>query len=541
MVAAAGRGSPSGMERPGTKGDTSGAALWRGAGGALGGVLLATIFVLPLCAQTTSYEVSLADPAAHRFEVSVRLQDLTPADSVFQFAATAPGTYQVMDIGRWVSDFHAFDANGVEVPTRHASVDRWSFARPTDVTTVRYAVADTWNTSMRHDNPYPMCGTSLDADHALVNGEAVFGYPERRQDLPVRVRFHRPADWKVGTALVADSAGWYAAEDYDQLVDSPFLMGRLTGDSLRVDGVPVQVWVYSRTGRITAARILSSMRSTLEAAATFLGGLPVDRYAFLWDLDDRTAGAWEHNFSSEYVVAEPPAWSESFRRRVLDMATHEFFHVVTPLNIHSEIIEHFNFETPTPSQHLWLYEGVTEWASGIMQLRTHLVTLPQYLARILQKIRVDRNYYDPRYSLREMSLTSYSDSGQAQYADIYQRGALVAGLLDIRLLELSGGKQGLRELVLELASRYGKARPFPEDGLFDVITEMTYPEIGDFFDRYVEHAEPLPLVQYWAKVGLRFVDGPRPRFEIMRDATPEQVALRRAWLSLHPEVTAPSG
>ena len=39
---------------------------------------------------------------------------------------------------------------------------------------------------------------------------------------------------------------------------------------------------------------------------------------------------------------------------VTDMAAHEFFHIVTPLNIHSEIIEHFNFATPTPSQHLWL-------------------------------------------------------------------------------------------------------------------------------------------------------------------------------------------
>ena len=169
-----------------------------------------------------------------------------------------------------------------------------------------------------------------------------------------------------------------------------------------------------------------------------------------------------------------------------------------------------------------------------MQLRSDLIQLPRYLNRLLQKIQIDRTSYDPHYSLRELSLTSYSDSGQAQYPNIYQRGAVVAGLLDIRLLELSGGKRGLRELILELAQRYGKDRPFPEDSFFDVLTRMTYPEIGDFFDRYVKRAEPLPIAEYYAKLGIRFVDGPEPRFEIMAHATPEQVALRRAWLTLRP-------
>jgi predicted metalloprotease with PDZ domain len=311
-------------------------------------------------------------------------------------------------------------------------------------------------------------------------------------------------------------------------------MGRLSGATLDVGGVPVEVWVYSRTGKVRADEVLSRMRNTLESAAAFLNGLPVDRYAFLWDFDDQTGGAWEHSYSSEYVLAEPAAWSPRFGQSLTDIAAHEFFHVMTPLNIHSEIIEHFNFETPVPSQHLWLYEGVTEWAANIMQLRSDLIQLPRYLNRMLTKIRIDRTAYDQGYSLRELALTSYSDSGQAQYGNIYQRGALVAGLLDIRLLELSGGKAGLRELILQLAKRYGKSHPFPESDFFDVVTRMTYPEIGDFFDRYVKRADPLPIAEYYAKLGIRFVDGPAPRFEIMRDATPAQVALRRAWLALRP-------
>jgi predicted metalloprotease with PDZ domain len=141
------------------------------------------------------------------------------------------------------------------------------------------------------------------------------------------------------------------------------------------------------------------------------------------------------------VLNETP-FSPAVGAGVTDIAAHEFFHVVTPLNIHSEIIEHFNFETPVPSQHLWLYEGTTEWAAHKMQLESGIKGPDAYLASVVGKIRSDRLQFDTTYSLSKLARTSFSDSGQAQYSNIYQRGAVVAGLLDIKLLELSGGKQG---------------------------------------------------------------------------------------------------
>ena len=99
----------------------------------VGLVSLAFGFSAPVSAlvgQTTSYEVDLNDRADDRFKVTVHLQGLTAADSIFQFAATAPGTYQVMDIGRYVSDFRAYDGSGREIPTRRGSIDQWTFSEP---------------------------------------------------------------------------------------------------------------------------------------------------------------------------------------------------------------------------------------------------------------------------------------------------------------------------------------------------------------------------------------------------------------------------
>jgi predicted metalloprotease with PDZ domain len=492
----------------------------------------------PAVAQHSAlgYAIDLNDRADDSFKVTAWVGGLTQANAIYQFAATAPGTYQVMDIGRFVRRFEAFDAAGRAVPVERVSVNQWKLSDPARVRTLRYAIAETWDTPVDRHQVYLMCGTSIERDHVLINPHAVVGYPSGMQARPIRLRLAYPATWKVGTALERDRSGAYLAEDFDQLVDSPILLGRLTQARTRVTGVPVEIYAYSRTGKIRASQLLGAIDDMLQAAGRFLGKLPVDRYTFLYHFDERSAGAWEHSLSSEYVFQEGQ-FTDSVGVYVKDIAAHEFFHIVTPLNIHSEIIEHFNFVTPVPSQHLWLYEGTTEWAAHAMQLRAGLKSPEAYLAKVVEKMRIDRARFDSTWSLRELALTSYSDSGQAQYANIYMRGALTAGLLDIRLLELSGGQRGLQDLILELTRRFGKQRAFPESTFVDTLAAMTYPEVRDFFDRYVWGSQRLPIAEYYGKLGIRLIEGPDAtpeRFELDSAATPAQRALRDAWLGRKP-------
>ncbi len=490
---------------------------------------------------TLTYAIDLNDRADDLFKVTLTVEGLRAADSIYQFAATAPGTYQVMNIGRFVRSFRALDANGAEVPTERLGLNQWRLAEPVRVRTIRYSIAETWDTTVERDSVYLMCGTSLEADHVLLNPHAVIGYPAGLQAAPIRLRLRYPSGWKVGTALERDGAGDFRADSYDHLVDSPILAGRLSDARLMVTGVPIEIYVYSRTDRIRAGHLLAAMDDMLEAAGRFLGRLPVDRYTFLYHFEDRNAGAWEHSLSSEYVFQESQ-FTDSLGRYLTDIAAHEFFHIVTPLNIHSEVIERFNFVTPVPSQHLWLYEGTTEWAAHAMQLRAGLKSPDQYLRTVLQKMLIDWAAFDSSYSLRELALTSYSDSGQKQYANIYMRGALTAGLLDIRLLELSGGRRGLQDVILELARRYGKRRAFPEATFVDTLVAMTNPEVRDFFARYVWESERLPIQEYYARLGIRLVVDPegRPlRFEIDPAPSPAQRALREAWLGRQPVAPSP--
>jgi predicted metalloprotease with PDZ domain len=499
-------------------------------------ILLTPLAAAPAQQAPIGYAIDLTDRSDDQFKVTAWVGGLTAENAVYQFAATAPGTYQVMDIGRFVRRFEAFDAAGKPVPVEQVSVNQWKLSDAPRVRTIRYAIAETWDTQVDRHQVYLMCGTSMEEDHVLINPHAVIGYPTGMQARPIRLRIKYPAKWKVGTALLRDRGGAYLAQDFDHLVDSPILLGRLTEARTRVTGVPVEIYTYSKTDKIKSSQLLGAMNGMLQAAGRFLGKLPVDRYTFLYHFEDRPAGAWEHSVSSEYVLQESE-YSDSVGSYVTDIAAHEFFHIVTPLNIHSEIIEHFNFVTPVPSQHLWLYEGTTEWAAHAMQLRSGLKSPQEYLDKVIQKMQIDRARFDSTYSLRELALTSYSDSGQAQYGNIYMRGALTAGLLDIRLLELSGGSRGLQDLIADLTRKYGKRRAFPESTFVDTLVAMTSPEVRDFFNRYVMESERLPIAEYYGKLGIRLIerpDGTPERFEIDSAATPAQRALREAWLGRKP-------
>ncbi|TGE26440.1 M61 family metallopeptidase [Hymenobacter metallicola] len=466
------------------------------------GSLLAAVPVAQ-AQKALTYTVDIDPKTEDLFQVQLETPKLRQEQNVYQFAATAPGTYQIMDIGRFVRKFEAFDAKNQPLEVKQLSTNQWQLQAPEKTRFIRYTIAETWDTPVKEHRVYRMCGTSLEADHALLNGQGIFGYLQGWQDKPLRIKLNYPGDWKIGTALTTDKQGYYTAKNYDHAVDSPFLLGRLTEAKTKLGDAEVALYCYSKTDQVKAEPLLGYMQQMLNAAQAFLVQLPVKRYTFLYHFDDQSHGAWEHSYSSEYVLREAPLTPES-ASQITSIAAHEFFHVVTPLNIHSEIIEQFNFVQPTGSEHLWLYEGTTEWAAGMMKLRGGLVPLDEYLKELSGKVSYDHTRADTTYSLSKLGLNSFSDEGQRQYGNIYQRGAMTAALLDLRLLELSGGKRGLREVMNELTKRYGPDKPFSEKTFFDDFTKMTYPEIGDFFTRYVKDAQPLPLQEYYAKVGIRY-------------------------------------
>lgn len=480
------------------------------------------------------YHLELFPTAADHFDVTVDLPELKEAEDRFQFCATAPGTYQTMDIGRLVGALSFLTPAGKEV--RGRAVAGNAFVLPEEgAARLRYRVLETWDTDLKENPVYRMAGTSVEADHALLCPHAIFGFLPLRQGEPLELVLTVPREWQVGTALKLLSeenldAGrkrlTYHAENYDAFVDSPILAGTLDRAELELAGCHFEAFTYSISGGAYAQAILEELRDELLALKDFVKGFPIDRYTMLFHFEDRTVGAWEHTTSSTYVFRDAD-FQSMLPQKIPHFVSHETFHMITPLHIRSEAIYPYNFAEPQPTAHIWFFEGVTEWAAKTMLLRAGLSSLEEYLKEMRNKLFVSR-FMAQDQSLIEMSLQSFTPKGQAVFGNFYMKGALNAMLLDILLLHQSGGQSGLRELVLQLKERFGPERVFAEAEFLPLISSLGGERIGSYLERHIEGTEPLPFKEVLALVGIE-VDS-QFQFRVLENPAPEVLALREAWL-----------
>jgi predicted metalloprotease with PDZ domain len=462
--------------------------------------------------QRYSLAIDLTQVKNDRVPVTLQAPPIKQSEIVYNMPKIVPGTYSVSDFGKYVNEFQAFDKKGNPLPVARLDTNRWRITSANNLDKITYWVDDTFDAAKREDVLFEPGGTNIEpGQNFLVNTFGFAGYFEGMKQVPYEVTITKPEGFYGSTPLKAVSStattDTYLVPSYVELADSPLMYNKPDTTVLNLGETEVLVSVYSPSGKVTSQPIASNIKDILEAQRSYLGGtLPVDKYAFLIYVPEKPGksgsyGALEHANSSVYYLPEMPA--DRFNSTMRDVAAHEFFHIVTPLSIQSEEIHNFDFINPKMSKHLWLYEGVTEYFASHVQVYEHLISLEEYLEKLRENIYTSRDYYNDTLAFTEMSAKVLGEH-EKEYGNVYQKGALIGMALDIQLRELSGGKTGLRDLMLELAKTYGKGRPFKDEELFDKITELTYPEIRTFFARYVEGSEPLPLEELFRKVGIRY-------------------------------------
>ena len=489
--------------------------------------VLASAFVLGQTKKTNTYQytLDLTKVINDRVRVVLTPPALTTKEIIFYFPKIVPGTYAIEDYGRYIQDFTATDKKGSKLPVEKIDANTWKIKNADRLNRISYWVDDTFDTQMAGPEIFWPAGTNIEENkNYIINTSGFFGYFDGLKEVPFQFNVVRPKDLYGATGLIPLQTGVtpatmklertatdknnlvdvFKAVDYDQLIDSPLMYSKPDTAVIKVANTEVLISSYSPTGKVTAKEIAASIREVLMAQKEYLGGkLPVDKYAFIFYFTDQpilSYGALEHSYSSMYYMPEMSI--DQMNQQLRDFAAHEFFHIVTPLTVHSEEIENFDFNAPKMSQHLWMYEGVTEYFAGNVQVKYNLINAEQYLQVLQEKMLTSDQFRNdvPFTEISKSTLDKYHD----QYYNVYQKGALIGLCLDINLRKLSGGKQGLKDVLLELSQKFGKNKAFKDEELFQEITSMTYPEIGTFFDRYVKGTEKLPLEEVLSAVGVNY-------------------------------------
>jgi predicted metalloprotease with PDZ domain len=457
------------------------------------------------------FSIDLVHIFNDQIKVDLICPSITQKTITYQFPKIVPGTYSIDDFGRFVVQFKAYDRNGDTLAVLKTDPNSWAISNADKLFSISYLVKKTFGDYNAKQIVFEPTGSDIEKDTVFaINNQCFLGYFDNMKNIPYEVNFIHPFGMYGSTALTdqdtSSLSDRFETESYNQIVDNPFLYDFPDTTVIKVGKTQVLISVYSPHKIVTSKFLAQKLDTLLKAQTKYLGGtLPVDKYAFLIFLDNKpgaskSEGALEHSYSSFYYFGErsPNQLSAQF----VSAAAHEFFHIITPLSIHSQEIQYFDFNHPKMSQHLWLYEGSTEYHAQLVQEKYGIITPQEYLNKVSRSITASRTRYNDTVPFTVMSsgvLGQYKD----QFTNVYQKGALIVLCLDIKLLQWSHGKYGFINLIHDLSLRYGRTKGFKDEELFAEIGNLTYPGIVSFLNIYVAGSHPLPLEEIFNSVGVR--------------------------------------
>jgi predicted metalloprotease with PDZ domain len=448
-----------------------------------------------------------------RVAVTVAPPKIKTDETIYFVPKIIPGTYSEDDYGRFIENMKAFDSKGKELSVAKMDDNSWTIKEAKKLAKITYWVNDTYDIENTH-NIFSPAGTNIEkGKNFMINTHGFIGYFKNLEQLPYQLNITKPATLYGATALIdkdpTDTKDIFTTSRYADLVDSPIMYSQPNYATFKADSMEILLSVYSPNGIYTAQSLVPEMEKMMKAQKNFLGLINnTEKYAillYLSDIDKADAtgyGALEHNTSTTVVFPEAMP-EDQLIQSLIDVVSHEFFHIVTPLSVHSKEIHFFDFNTPKMSQHLWMYEGITEYFANLFQINQELIDENDFYNRIAEKIQ-NAKRFDDTLPFTKMSANVLSKPNKDNYLNVYEKGTLIAMCMDIIIRENSNGERGILDLMHKLSKEYGNAKPFNDDELFDKIGELTCPEVRKFLDIHVSGNTPIDYVTYFKKVGVTF-------------------------------------
>ncbi|WP_428231588.1 peptidase M61 [Flavobacterium sp.] len=478
--------------------------------------------------------INLIDVKDDKVLVTVTPPPIKTDEVIYSIPKTVPGTYSTDNYGKYSDDFKAFDAKGNALTVKRIDDNSWSISKAKTLKKITYLVGDTFDTEkgtgFGNDDVFSPAGTNINAGiNFMVNTHGFVGYFQDKLDVPYKVTITHPDTLWGATSMTDEDASntsdVFTTPRYAVLVENPIMYSKPDYTTFNVNGMDILIAVYSPTGKFTAESITPEMKTIMTAQKNFLGKVnATKKYTVILYLssmakdDAHGFGALEHPTATTVVLPESMP-KEKLVESMKDVVSHEFFHIVTPLTVHSKEIQFFDYNAPKMSEHLWMYEGVTEYFANLFQINQGLINEAEFYTRIADKIEQAKGLNDTM-SFTVMSKNVLEQPYKDQYLNVYQKGALIGMCIDIIIREKSNGERGILDLMHKLSDEYGVEKPFNDDELFAKITQLTYPEVGEFLTKYVQGTTPIPYDFYLAKVGVTKASEKVPAAIFIKGQTP---------------------
>jgi predicted metalloprotease with PDZ domain len=490
--------------------------------------------------EPIAYVIRIPAPSKHEIVVEATVPASGSESLDLMMPTWSPGYYRVEDYAANVREVTAETLDGQPLAVEKTNGNHWRVGtRGAPAIKLSYRVFCKQHT---------VTTNYVDDDYGVFNGAPTFITLAEDARRPHDVRIELPSGWSSAMTGLDDAPGGrpnaFRASDYEMLVDSPILAGKLGIRTFDVAGKKHFVVSAGDSGGWDGDRATRDLQTFVEENHRFWGFLPYEKYVFLL-LFRRADGGLEHrNSNLSNVVARPRPRNDGrsdLRWPSLWLEAHEFFHLYNVKRLRPVELGPFNFEKAPITGSLWISEGVTSYYSGLLMTRAGLQTAGDFLASLssaINSLQASPGRLKQSVERSSMEVWENSNSGinaKDSTVSYYIKGHVLGLLLDVKIRRATNGRASLDDVMRLAYRRYSGERGFTAAEFRQTAEEVAGIDLQPWFTSAVSSTDELDYTDLLEWYGLRFTR-PSPRagrwtLDSRSDQTAEQRKRLANWLT----------
>ncbi len=367
-----------------------------------------------------------------------------------------PGSYLIRNFATHVENFEARGEGGQTLELTKVSKNRWRI----ETTGIRELTVsyDVWAGYLHVSSSW------ISSDFALINGAGVFLYSDASREWPQQVAVKKQASWNnIQTSLrPGPGSDQFLARDYDELIDSPIVIGNAVEYRFEVNGQGYILVNTGETGLWDSERSVRDLTALVKAHQSFWGVNPFDRDYLFLNFQLESKGGLEHDHSTVLMSSKWAMRDDTDYIKWLALVSHEFFHSWNVRRMRPEALAKYDYDKEMYTRELWLAEGLSSYYDNLLLFRAGLIEVQDYFDLLATEF---RNYETiPGRQVRSAELASFDSwikhyvpdaNGINSTVSYYRKGSLIGFVTDSAIRRETDGKASLDTVMRRMYSLHG--------------------------------------------------------------------------------------
>src|SRR5690606_32443956 len=356
----------------------------------------------------------------------------------------------------------------------------------------------------------------VDADHAFLNGTSIFMYLDQELDLPSTIKITPHPDWKyVSTGLKSDPEDPFLlySPNYDILADSPIEIGNQDIIEFTAAGIPHEVAIFGG-GDYDKAKVIADFTRIIEEQTAIFGTNPCERYVFIVHFLASGGGGLEHLNSTTLQFPRRSLGTEAGWASFLGLVAHEYFHLWNVKRLRPAALGPFDYDAENYTPSLWIAEGFTAYYDNLLLRRCDLYTADKYIEVLTSDFQAVENR--PGNQVQSVADASFDawikyyrqdENSVNNSVSYYNKGALMALMMDLAIIEATGGDKSLDDVMKAMYDTYYVKldRGFTDAEFMEMASKVAGTSLDDIYRAATVAGTP-DYQRFLGYAGLELID-----------------------------------